>query len=289
MTLVVLAAGLGSRYGGTKQLDGVGPNGEIILDYSVYDAKLSGFDRVLLLIRPEHREAFEKNIASRFEGIKVEYAYQTPELCSEGMTPPERVRPWGTGHALLCCKDCVKDNFAVINADDFYGRSAFNHLAAHLSSCGEGEYCMAGYRLENTVTDNGSVSRGLCSVKGGMLERITEHKNIVKKNGSIVCLDGGEKLLPPDTTVSMTAFGFTPDFFSFLESGFHDFIHSGADLKTAEFYLPTAVDNAMKDGCTVRVYESGDKWFGVTYRDDRQKVCENIAELVKNGVYPNML
>lgn len=288
MTLVILAAGLGSRFGGSKQLEPVGPNGEIILDFSVYDALCAGFDRVLLLIRPEHYEIFKENIGSRFEGkIKVEYAFQSPEKFVDHI-PEGREKPWGTGHALLCCKDqLANDNFAVINADDFYGRSAYMSLAKHFAG-GSRELCMVGYPMVNTVTENGTVSRGVCFTNDdGYLVSITEHKNIeLTDNGDIIShTEGGDVTLSPFTVTSMNFFGFTPDFLPILEEGFYEFLKTPHDELKGEYYLPTAVKRAMDAGYKVKVLQSESKWYGVTYREDKPAVCAGIAALCKQGLY----
>lgn len=283
MTLVILAGGMGSRYGGEKQLDSVGDNGEIILDYSVYDAIRAGFNRILLLIKEENYDSFRRKVGSRFEGkIKVDYAFQNLQAHMGNFSVPEsRIKPWGTGHALLCCKDKLCDNFAVINADDFYGRGAFEGLASHLSSCSGNKYCMIGYRLDNTVTDNGSVSRGVCVYDHDhMLSSIVERKTI-EKHGHVIEYKDGDiwKPLPADTTVSMTAFGFTPDFLQELEKGFGDFLLSNPDPLRGEYYLPTAVQAAMNNGASVKVINTNSKWFGVTYKEDKPFVVAGIRSL----------
>lgn len=288
MTLVILAAGLGSRFGGSKQLEPVGSNGEIILDFSVYDAIYSGFDRVLLLIRPEHYELFKENIGSRFEGkIKVEYAFQSLEKFASHV-PEGRTKPWGTGHALLCCKEqLLHDNFAVINADDFYGRSAYTSLAGHFAS-GSSELCMVGYQMANTVTENGTVSRGVCVTDAdGYLVSISEHKNIeLTRGGDIVSHTAeGDVALSPSTVTSMNFFGFTPEFLPILEQGFYDFLETPHDELKGEYYLPSAVKLAMDAGHKVKVLQSDSKWYGVTYREDKPAVCAGIASLCEKGLY----
>lgn len=288
MTLVILAAGLGSRFGGSKQLEPVGPNGEIILDFSVFDAKFAGFDRVLLLIRPEHYDLFKENIGSRFDGkIKVDYAFQSLDRFVDSV-PEGRVKPWGTGHALLCCKDKLgDDNFAVINADDFYGREAYVALAQHFAG-GSNELCMMGYQMANTVTENGTVSRGVCVTdENGYLVSITENKNIeLHKDGSIVShTETGDIPLAPSTVTSMNFFGFTPAFLPILEKGFREFLESPHDVLKGEYYLPTAVRLAMDAGMKVRVLKSEGKWYGVTYREDKPAVCAGIASLCAKGLY----
>ncbi len=291
MTLVILAAGLGSRFGGSKQLEPIGPNGEIIMDFSVYDAKYAGFDRVLLLIRPEHHELFKQNIESRFKGkIKVEYAFQSLDKFVDAV-PEGRTKPWGTGHALLCCKDKLgDDNFAVINADDYYGRPAYISLANHLKR-GSDELCMVGYHMKNTVTENGSVSRGVCKVdENGYLVSIQENKEIVlQKDGKIVShTENGDVTLADDTITSMTFFGFTPKFLPVLEEGFYQFLKAPHDELKGEYYLPSAVKLAMDCGQKVKVLECDSSWYGVTYKEDKEAVCKGIADICKTGIYDEM-
>ncbi len=287
MTLVILAAGLGSRFGGSKQLEPVGPNGEIILDFSVFDAKYAGFDRVLLLIRKEHYDVFRENIGNRFEGkIKVDYAFQELEKFVDAV-PEGRTKPWGTGHALLCCKDKLQgEQFAVINADDFYGRNAYESVAAHFNS--SNDLCMVGYSMINTVTENGTVSRGVCKTdENGYLKSIVENKTIeITETGEIVShTDEGDVVLAHDTVASMNFFGFNSDFLPVLEEGFYEFLKTNKDPLKGEYYLPGAVKLAMDKGMKVKVLESNSKWYGVTYREDKKSVCDGIAALCAQGLY----
>ena len=291
MTLVILAAGMGSRYGGLKQIDPITSEGEFIIDFSVYDAIQSGFDRVVFVIKEENLDIFRDTIGKRFENkIKVEYAFQ--RLCDipEGCTVPEgRQKPWGTAQALLATKNIVNDPFAVINADDFYGRDAYRLLAKHLSDAKNGEgkkYAMVGYILKNTLTENGTVSRGICEVDdNGMLKSVVERTAISRDGDKAVC---GDVVIALDSIASMNCWGFTPDIFPELEKGFAKFLgekHEN-ELK-CEYYLPFAVCELLERGeCSVNVYPSGDAWYGVTYKEDKESVTASIAKLKENGVYP---
>jgi NDP-sugar pyrophosphorylase family protein len=295
MTLVILAAGMGSRYGGLKQIDPVTSEGEFIIDFSVYDAIVSGFDRVVFVIKRENLDIFRETIGKRFENkIKVEYAFQELDALPEGFSVPEgRVKPWGTAHALLAAKNVVDDPFMVINADDFYGRSAYRLLAEHLSAPkteGRPCYAMVGYILENTLTENGTVARGICEVDdNGMLVEVTERTAIRPAGDVALCSVDGEDLeIPLRATASMNCWGFTPDIFENIEKRFTTFLsEKHADELKCEFYLPFAVCEMLKDGeCDVRVYRSEDSWYGVTYKDDKAFVTESIEALKKNGAYP---
>ena len=297
MTLVVLAAGLGSRYGGEskKQIDVIGENGEILMDYSIFDAMRAGFDRVVLLIKRKHEEIFREKVCSKFEGkIKVELAFQDDDaFCGDIPMPEDRKKPWGTGHALLCCRDVVgKDNFAVVNADDFYGYNAYRLAFEHLSKAKKGDYAMIGYLVRNTVTDEGGVSRGVCVVSpDGYLKHITETHEITKGPGYIYYPTAhADVKLDPDTVVSMNFFCFTPDFFGILERGFTEFLRENKEnLRKCEYYIPLAVQIAVDTGENVRVYSTPDKWFGVTYITDKPLVIEGIAGLTEAGLYPRKL
>lgn len=281
---------MGSRYGGMKQIDPIGEDGEFIVDYSIFDAKRAGFDKVVFIIKPENRAAFEETVGKRITGMKVEYAYQRLDDIPDGAVIPEgREKPWGTGHAVYAARDLIDDNFAVINADDFYGRESFEVVAAYLKCAKSGQYCMAGFRLENTVTENGSVSRGICSVdENGMLNDIVERTKIeVTGNGIEYIENDGKRFpLPNDAAVSMNFWGFTPEFKDVLAKGFENFVKSEHErpLKD-EYYLPTAVKEAMAAGASVKVLKTGSKWFGVTYREDRDQVVKSIKELTDRGEY----
>ena len=298
MTLVILAAGMGSRYGGLKQIDPITDNGEFIIDFSIYDAVKAGFDKVVFIIKEENYDAFRETVGARVEPyIKVEYAFQSLDKLPEGFSIPcGRVKPWGTSHALLCAKDCIDDNFAVINSDDFYGRDAFMKLGEHLKSIKttDTNYCMIGYVLRNTLTENGTVSRGKCvTTEGGMLDSITELTKI-KTDGedALYQSEDGEWLpLSGDTIVSMNCWGLTPEIFPSLESGFLKFLsgEGGRALKS-EYYLPGAVDEMMHDGkCDVKVIPTTASWYGVTYSEDKPAVKASLRALMESGEYPEKL
>lgn len=301
MTLVILAAGMGSRYGGLKQLDPMTDAGNFIIDFSLYDAIRAGFDKVVFIIKEENLELFRETIGSRIEKkIKVEYAFQKADDLPAGFAVPEgRVKPWGTGHAVHCVRNLVKENFAVINADDYYGRDTFYQLAKHLSSAGSengrAHHCMVGFALGNTLTENGTVSRGQCEVDAnGMLTSVTERTKIMKKETCAAYLeDDGEtwKEIPFSTIVSMNCWGFTPDIFADLEKEFADFLSNlGDNPLKAEFYLPAAVDTQQKAGiCDVKVYPTTSRWLGVTYPEDKERVKKEIRALVDSGEYPEDL
>ncbi len=301
MTLVILAAGMGSRYGGLKQLDPMTENGEFIIDFSIYDAIEAGFDHIVFIIKEENLELFRQTVGSYIEKrVKVTYAFQKLNELPEGFSVPEgREKPWGTGHAVYCVRNIVKDNFAVINADDFYGRDTFRRLAAHLSradgSDGVAHHCMVGFRLGNTLTENGTVSRGHCITdENQMLCGITERTKIAKREQSAEYLDDDGKTwidLPFDTIVSMNCWGFTPDFFVALEQDFVTFLSNlGANPQKAEFYLPAAVDAQRERGlCDVCVYPTQSVWHGVTYAEDKERVKASLKELIASGEYPTPL
>ena len=294
MTLVILAAGMGSRYGGLKQVDPITDNGKFIIDFSVYDAALSGFDRVVFVIKRENLEVFRDTIGKRFENkIKVEYVFQDLNDIPEGFSVPEgRVKPWGTAHALLAARDIVDDNFAVINADDFYGKSAYELLSKHLSLVKSNSFCMIGYKLENTLTENGTVARGICNVgDDGYLMDVVERTSI-RRAGDMAAFDenGVDTLIPLDSVASMNCWGFTPDIFDGIKEGLKAFfsnLASSPNPLKAEYYLPFAVRELMDAGkCTVKVYKSDSSWYGVTYHDDKENVKKSIQALIDKGEYP---
>ena len=285
MTRVVMAAGMGSRFGGLKQVAAVGPNGEAILDFSVYDAKRAGFTKVVFVIKHSIEEEFKATVGKRVEKIlPVEYVFQELDVLPEGYTVPEgREKPWGTGHAILCCKDVVKTPFAVINADDFYGTSAFMKIAEGLKGDG---YCMVGFKLCNTVTENGTVSRGVCSVDGnGNLQDVTEYTKI-DGNCHYVTEDNSEGDLAPDTIVSMNMWGFKPDLFGFLQKDFLAFLDEKREVPKSEFFLPSVVDKLIKNGTkNAAVLVAEDKWYGVTYKEDLDTVVGAVKALCDQGKY----
>ena len=293
-TLLVLAAGMGSRYGGLKQMDGVGPNGEIIMDYSINDAIRAGFGKVVFVIRHSFEEELKRHInADHFGGrIAVEYVYQELDKLPAGFTVPEgREKPWGTNHAILMAKDVIHEPFAIINADDFYGRDAFEVMARHLNTLdgAEGKYCMVGYRLENTLSENGTVSRGVCETDAnGLLVGMTERTSIGRTANGIEYkdADGSMHPLAADATVSMNLFGFTPDYFAKSEALFVDFLKEHGTEMKSEYYIPFAVNTFIHNGtATMTVLKTTAQWFGVTYKEDRPMVVERLRRLHEQGVY----
>lgn len=295
-TLFVLAAGMGSRYGGLKQIDGLGPSGETIMDYSVYDALRAGFGKVVFVIRKDFEEAFRKAVISKYaDKVPCEVCFQSVDSVPEGCTyNPERTKPWGTNHAVLMAKDLIKEPFAVINADDFYGRESFQVLADYLKSVEgtTGKYCMVGYRVANTLSENGSVSRGVCATdESGYLTDVVERTKIEKVGDKIIYTeDGVDTEISPNSPVSMNMWGFTPEYFEYVEKAFVEFLQArGQELKS-EFYIPTLVNDMIRSGeATCKVLDTTSKWFGVTYAEDRPQVVMKINNLVKEGVYPEKL
>lgn len=297
--LVVMAAGMGSRYGGLKQIDPVGPCGEAILDYSLYDAYEAGFETAVIIIKSAIEKDFMETVGKRLEKcpLKIRYAFQEMEKIPEEFCVPEgRVKPFGTGHAVLCARNEINDApFVVINADDYYGKDAFKVIYTYLCNAAESDYCMVGYRLGNTVTENGSVSRGVCSADAkGNLADIVERTRIEKYEGGIHFTEDGENWddLREDTIVSMNMWGFTPGFLVHLEARFPEFLRQqlpGNPMK-AEFQLPYSVDMLLKAGeATVKILKSEDKWYGVTYAADKPMVVAALADLARQGKYPNGL
>lgn len=295
-TLVVLAAGLGSRYGGLKQMDAFTPEGDTIIDFSIYDALQAGFGKFVFIIRKsfekEFKEIFNKKLAGRAE---VDYVFQELDSVPEQFINPERTKPWGTGHALLMAKNAVKENFAIINADDFYGTEAFQVMAKALMETDKNSYdfnTMA-YLLKNTVSDNGFVSRGECQVnEKGYLLNVTERTHIEKINGELMRKnDEGEFIsISENTVVSMNFWGFTPKCFEFGTELFNNFLEVNKANIKAEFYLPNIVNDILKSGkATVKVLKSDAKWFGVTYKEDKEIVEKAIGKLKKQGIYPTKL
>ncbi len=299
-TLVVMAAGIGSRYGGIKQIDPVGPSGEILLDYSVFDALHSGFEKVVFVIRKEIEEVFQERVDSTIRArCEIEYVIQSLEVVPEGFdVPPTRKKPWGTAHAVFLCKDVVHEPFGVINSDDFYGRASFVALAHWLSEvddrAGVYEICLVGYPLSNTLTEHGHVSRGVCAVSPeGYLLNIHERKRI-KRFGNIVKYakdDGTWIEIPADSTVSMNMWGFTPGIFTELRGRFPPFLQEHADnIESAEYLLPDVVGELVREKrAMVRVLPTSARWFGVTYPEDKTAVRKGIQDLISRGVYPKDL
>ncbi len=295
-TLLVLAAGMGSRYGGLKQLDGLGPHGETIMDYSIYDALQAGFGKVVFVIRKDIEKEFREKILSKYEGhIPVEVVFQAIDELPEGFTCPEgRTKPWGTNHAVMMAADAIKEPFAVINADDFYGRDAFEVVARELADAKPGKYSLVGFRVGNTMSPNGSVARGVCATDAdGMLTDIAERKDIrYDEEGRIIFNDenGDVQQLRPETPVSMNLWGLTPDYFTLAEREFKDFLRANADNPKAEMTIPDCMDCLIKkDEARVKVLDTTSRWFGVTYAGDRPGVVEKFAELHRQGVYPDKM
>ena len=296
-TLFVLAAGMGSRYGGLKQLDGLGPNGETIMDYSVYDALRAGFGKIVFVIREDFAQDFKRVVLSKYEDkIQCEICFQSIENTPKWFTAnAERQKPWGTNHAVMMGKDVINEPFAVINADDFYGKESFEILAQFLNSVNgkQNEYCMVGYRIVNTLSENGSVNRGICQTDdNGYLTDVVEATNIEEVGGRIMYKDtnGADVVLEPNTHVSMNMWGFTPEYFEYSEHAFDVFLKEhGQELKS-EIYIPTVVDELIRTGkATCKVLDTPAKWFGVTYAQDRPAVVMKLNELIKKGVYPEKL
>ncbi len=289
ITLVVMAAGMGSRFGGLKQIEPIGKNGEILLDYSVYDAVKAGFNKVVFVIKHAIESDFKAVVGKRIEKmVKTEYVFQETDALPEGFVcPSDRVKPWGTAHAVLCCKDVVKEPFAVINADDYYGKSAFIKTAEFLKN-NDSDYCMTGFRLVNTLTENGYVSRGVCEIEKGELKSVTERTKIMDCKYTE---DDGESwtALPPDTVVSMNLWGFMPDLFGYAEKGFKEFLNNNINTPKSEYYLPSVVSSLITSGeKKVKVLIAEDKWYGVTYKEDKQMVCDAINKMAEDGLYPEL-
>jgi hypothetical protein len=301
-TLLVLAAGMGARYGGLKQLEAVGPNGETLMDYAIYDAVRAGFSRVVFLIRRDIAEVFETQIGSRYIGrVEVVYAYQELDDLPEGFTvPEERERPWGTGHATWAAREVVGDSpFAVINADDFYGAETFSRLSESLAesdgadASGKLSCSMAGFRLSETLSEHGNVSRGVCATTDGFLNTVSEWTGIARgPEGTVSGINpSGQRCgLTGEETASMNVWGFPAGVFPLLEKSFVSFLHAVGDVTKDEFYLPSAVDDWIKqDFATVRVRPTPCRWMGVTYKEDKPRVIEALAALVAEGAYPAKL
>lgn len=294
-TLLILAAGMGSRYGGLKQIDPVGPGGQTILDYSVYDAKRAGFGKVVFIIRRDIEDDFKSVFAERLsKTIPVEWVFQELDTLPEGLVPPKgRSKPWGTGHAVLMAAKNIKEPFAVINADDFYGRDAFQKAVDFFNvNNRETEYSMVAYELRNTLSDYGSVSRGVCvSNEDGLLQSVTENTKIAREGSGIFNTDAsGQKTpLTSDTLVSMNFWCFKPSFFDQLESHFRRFIADKVNDLTAEFYIPSVVDSLIKSNkASVKVLPNSGQWFGITYKEDKPLVIGRIKKLTDAGEYPVM-
>ena len=274
-TLVVMAAGMGSRFGGLKQLEPIGPNGEVILDFSVFDAVKAGFNKVVFIIRRDIEKDFRELVGKRIENkVDTEYVFQDMDKLPEGFNVPDgRTKPWGTGHAIYCCKDVVKTPFAIINAYDYYGQGAFKTIYDELTS--SNSTCMVGYRLGNTLTENGTVARGVCDVEDGALKGVVEH-TALDKNSPI----------PLDTIVSMNMWGLHPRIFERVEKDFIKFLENLTNPLKEEYYIPFVIDRAIKeDGEEVKVLTTDEKWYGVTYREDKEAVVNAIKKFFAEGLY----
>ena len=300
-TLFLLAAGMGSRYGGLKQLDGLGPNGETIMDYSIYDAIEAGFGKIVWVIRKDFEEQFRTQILSKYEGkVQCELCFQSIDSLPEGFTCPEgRQKPWGTNHAVLMGKDVIKEPFCVINCDDFYNRDAFRVIGKFLSDLPEGargQYAMVGFRVANTLSENGTVSRGICSKdENGCLTTCVECTKIARVDGSVAYRednkeDGAWINIDDNTPVSMNMWGFTPDYFEKSEGIFTNFLEAHADELKSEFYIPFVIDSLIKDGTgKCEMLSTSSRWFGVTFQEDRPGVVAKFQEFADQGVYPTPL
>lgn len=290
LTLVVLAAGMGSRYGGNKQLDGIGPNGEIIMDYSIHDAIKAGFNKVVFIIRTDLKEAFETHYADRFKGkIKMEYAFQNEYTEHTAEFEPNRKKPWGTTHAILAAKHLINEPFLVINADDYYGTESFGEAVEAIKRLKDNEYLIMGYELVNTLSDHGTVNRGVCQVDENMnLTGIKETLAIGKDGDDISYEEDGERhTLDPKTYVSMNFWGFPTSVLNHFEEKFIDFVKHNNDDPKSECFIPVEVDNLMKEGkATVKVEPTSASWLGVTYQEDKPHVVNGIKQMIADGIYP---
>ncbi len=295
-SLLVLAAGMGSRYGGLKQIDPIGPNGEAIIEYSMYDAIKAGFGKIVFVIRQSFEDAFKEMIGDKLEGLcEVQYVYQELDKSLGDFALPEtRQKPWGTGHAILVAADVINEPFAVINADDFYGGYSYKAIAKYLTAAaGENDYCMVGYTLSNTLSENGSVARGICKCdENGNLLNVAEHTEITENDAVINSIDqaGKEKTLTGNETVSMNLWGFGPSIFAHLKTRFAEFLQEHGNEEKSELYIPFVVDDMIKQSIAkVKVLKSEASWFGVTYPNDKPTVVTQIAKLVEKGLYPKNL
>ena len=296
-TLFVLAAGMGSRYGGLKQLDGVGPNGETIMDYSIYDAVNAGFGKLVFVIRKTFEKDFREKIVKKYEKkIPVELVFQELDALPDGFSVPEgREKPWGTNHAVMMGKEVIQEPFAVINADDFYGRESFKVLADFLSQKSEtsNQYCMVGYRVGNTLSESGTVARGVCETdENDHLTGVVERTQVMRVDGKVCYKDENDAwvAIADNTPVSMNMWGFTPDYFKYSDEAFVHFLKKNADNVKAEYFIPLVVNNLIvHQKATVKVLDTPSKWFGVTYAEDRPEVVAKLQKLADDGVYPSPL
>lgn len=297
-TLLILAAGMGSRYGGLKQIDAVGVNGEAIIEYSIFDAIRAGFGKVVFVIREDIEEAFKEKFAGKFDDkIEIAYAFQAIDTPVAGLIEfPHREKPWGTGHAVLVAKEVINEPFAVINADDYYGAAAFQQIADFLTNnCSADHYAMIGYTLKNTLSDHGHVNRGICSTdENGYLTTVVEREKIQKDEHGVIFFpdkaDETKHILPEDALVSMNYWGFHPSYFDALETHFRTFVEDNKDKPRAEFYIPFVVNKQLNNNeIKLSVIPNDEQWYGVTYREDKDVVVEAFKRLTENGVYPSSL
>jgi UTP-glucose-1-phosphate uridylyltransferase len=297
-SLLIIAAGMGSRYGGLKQIDPVGPNGEIIIDYSIYDAIKAGFGKLVFVIRHYFEDAFREKIGSKFDGmVETAYAYQELDECLDGFAlPGDREKPWGTGHAVLVAKDVINEPFAVINADDYYGQDSFGLIYDHLANSNPAkstDYSMVGFVLRNTLSEYGTVARGVCQCNDEMfMTKVVERTKIEKVGNAARYFDedGTANSLTGDEVVSMNLWGFQPSVFDHLQREFNNFLRKGGNDNKAEFFIPFVVDELVESGqASVKVLKSHDQWFGITYREDKPKAIARVNSLIKAGTYPEKL
>jgi NDP-sugar pyrophosphorylase family protein len=294
LTLLVLAAGIGSRYGGIKQIDGFGPNGETIMDYSLYDAVRAGFTKVVFIVREEILEAVREKFANKVKGkIEVDFVIQSlDKIVPKEFQNPERAKPWGTGHAVLCARNAINEPFVVINADDFYGKDSFKSMADFFAKDNSGAHAMVGYKLKNVLSEHGSVSRGVGEEDNdGYLKSVVERITIVKENGKIISKEkDGDVELSPEAPTSMNFWGFQPTMFDLTEKMFTEFVQKNHQNLKAEFYIPLIANEMIhKNLGKIKVLGGGNVWFGVTYKEDKEAVSAQIREMIRKGDYPEKL
>ena len=294
-TLLILAAGMGSRYGGLKQIDGIGPNNEPIIEYSIYDAIKAGFGKIVFVIREEFDAAFREIFDAFNDRIEIKYVYQPVNFKVEGLSLVERTKPWGTSHAVLVAKDVIKEPFAVINADDYYGANSFKIMADFLAhECSPSNMSMLGYILENTLSENGTVNRGVCKVdsKNNLVE-VNEREKLARQGEKVEYNIGSDEPsgeVDPKSYVSMNYWGFHPSIFKDIEAGLHNFMKENSNSPTAEYYIPNIVSDKIKAGeIAFAVIPTNDNWFGVTYKEDKQMAIDTLNKHIENGVYPKNL
>ena len=294
-TLLILAAGMGSRYGGLKQIDGIGPNEEPIIEYSIYDAIKAGFGKIVFVIRKEFDEAFRSRFDQFSTKIKIEYVYQPVNVSVQGINSVERTKPWGTSHAVLVAKNVIQEPFAVINADDYYGAESFKLIAQHLiNHCTPSKMSMIGYVLSNTLSDHGTVNRGVCKVdEQNFLIEVNERVKLARQNGKVQYNIGSDEPtgeVAADSSVSMNYWGFHPSIFSHIEAGLHQFMRENKNNPMAEYYIPEIVtDMIVSEKIQIEVIPTNDNWFGVTYKEDKAMAVETINKHIENGTYPKKL